>query len=238
MLQDYRTALVTGGSSGIGRDIALALAGAGIKTVILGRDRARLEQVQALHPAAIYPVVCDVARYDQVRQAVRTALDVLQSVDILVNCAGVSMREPLKVGEIDPAEIDRIIDTNLKGVFYLCQEVLPAMAGAGRGYVINILSTAAYAAGAGASVYSASKFGARAVTEAIDAEYRHCGIRVSAVSPGPVDTAIWTHKKKQPDPALRQTFMRPETITQTVLYLLELPQDVIVVNILIKPISI
>ena len=235
MLSDYKTALVTGGSSGIGMDAALALADRGIKVVILGRDAEKMEKIKSQSPDLIFPVACNVRDYNSVREAVQQAAGILGTIDILINSAGVSMREFVKTGSVEVDEFNKLVDTNLKGVFYICREVLPHMEQAGRGYVINILSTAAYAVRDGNTPYSASKYGARAITETIRLEYEPYGIRVSSVSPGAVNTNIWSHKKVVPDEAKRKTFMKPEVITQSILYLLELPEEVIVDNILVKP---
>jgi NADP-dependent 3-hydroxy acid dehydrogenase YdfG len=117
----------------------------------------------------------------------------------------------------------------------MCRAVLPHLQEAGGGYILNVLSTAAFRAGEGASLYAASKFGARALTEALIEEYRHSGIRITSVSPGPVDTAIWDRKLTPPPPEQRAQMLRPSDIAEIFVWLLDRPSRLHIPNITVVP---
>jgi len=156
-------------------------------------------------------------------------------IDILVNAAGVSMPEGQLVQEIELAEWNRIMETNLTGTFLMCKKVLSGMTRRNSGYIINILSTAAFHVSGGNSLYAASKFGARAVTEALIAANRRSGIRVSSVSPGAVDTNIWSHKTKPVSQESKDTMLKAENIADIILFLATRPSDVHIENITVTP---
>ena len=103
------------------------------------------------------------------------------------------------------------------------------------GYILNIQSTGAYRASAGNSLYQASKFGVRALSEALIDEYRNSNVRISSVSPGPVDTNIWSHKVEPPEAARRALMMRPSDIADILVWLLDRPRRLHIPNITVTP---
>ena len=223
-----RVALVTGGTKGIGRAAADALADLGMKVAICGRDTAGL-------PARLRCYAADVMDPDTASTVVRSVTEDLSGLDVLVNSAGVSMPEPMGVDAIPDDLWDRILRTNLDATFRFCREAMKVMRRADTGYIINILSTAALRSGGGNSPYSTSKYGARALTEALIEETRGSGIRVSAISPGAVETNIWSHKTT-PVPAEKQAVMlRPSDIADIVVFLLGQPERVHIENVKVTP---
>jgi len=162
-------------------------------------------------------------------------VSVYGKIDILLNAAGVSMREKQLVQEIDLAEWNRIMETNLTGTFLMCREALLRMSERNSGYIINILSTAAFQASGGDSIYSASKYGARALTEAMISANRHTGICVTSISPGAVDTNIWSHKTKPVSAEKKATMLKAEHIADIVLFLISRPPSVHIENITVTP---
>ena len=183
-------AVVTGGSRGIGRACALAMAAAGAKVVIIyqGSDQAARAVVDAM--SAIAPghlaLRADVSEEGEIVEAMATAADHLGGLDVLVNCAGILEERPLL--DTDAAAFDRIIAVNLRGSFLTGREAVRHMlAGAGCGQIINIGSDLADLGRARNSAYSASKAGIAALTRCWAREFGPA-IRVNTVAPGPIAT--------------------------------------------------
>jgi NAD(P)-dependent dehydrogenase (short-subunit alcohol dehydrogenase family) len=185
-----KVAVVTGGSKGIGRSIAGALAGAGADVALCARDEAEAEQaasdITGSGGGRAVGVRADVRRQQDVRALIRRAVDEFGGVDILVANAGVGGFAA--IDELEPDDWHAIIDTNLTGVYYSCHEAVPEIKKRGGGWIITIGSLAGRYAHAGGTAYNASKFGLIGFTEALMEDVRHHGIRVSCVMPGTVDT--------------------------------------------------
>ncbi len=181
-----RTALVTGGSRGIGRAIAGALHAAGANVAILGRDGARAaEAASALGDGAV-AVACDVADPASAGAAVKTVEDALGPVGILVNNAGLTRDGLLlRMGEDD---WDAVLDTNLKGAFTLTKLVARGMMKRRWGRIVNITSVVGLTGNAGQANYAASKAGLIGFTKAVAKELASRNILVNAVAPGFIDT--------------------------------------------------
>ena len=189
-----RSAIVTGGSRGIGLATAIALRSAGAGVLISGRSAdmlttaaARIASATASAPSGLLATaVADVRHPEQAQRLVASAVAQLGGVDILINNAGVGRFSPLAKLTIE--DWQETIDTNLSGVFYCCRAAIPAMKRRGGGWIINVSSLASTHPFAGGTAYCASKAGLNAFTEALMQEVRRDGIRVSCVLPGSVDT--------------------------------------------------
>lgn len=173
-----RLAVIIGGTGGIGGEIAAAYTEAGARVVVAGRRATRdsvgapivgAYAVDARRPEALVAFAAEV-RADHGR------------VDILVNCQGTTEIKPALA--VTEEEYDRVLDTNLKSVFFACTAFAPGMIEAGRGTVINIASLAAHTGWAQAAAYSASKWGVVGLTQTFAAEWAASGVRVNAVAPG------------------------------------------------------
>ena len=182
-------ALVTGGSRGIGRTIALRLAGRGAAVAVCGRDAAGLRATEAALRAAgvaAFSCVADVTRAaDAERLAAETAA-ALGAVTLLVNNAGIGLFGPAH--ERSEEEWDRVLDTNLKGVFLVSRAIVPGMIARRRGQIINISSLAGKNTFANGGLYCASKWGLQGLSGCMAEDLREYGIRVSTVCPGTVAT--------------------------------------------------
>lgn len=175
-----QTALVTGGSRGIGEAIARRLAREGARVLLVSRTRPDLERV-ARETGASFEV-CDVALPEQVDALARAA----GRVDILVNNAGIADSAPLV--KMDIAFWRRIMDTNVTSAFLLCRAVVPGMIERKYGRIVNVASMAGKNGIAYASAYAASKHAMLGLTRSLAPELERSGILVNAVCPGYVDT--------------------------------------------------
>jgi len=184
--------LVTGGSRGIGRAIAVELAARGDTVVVNfarneGKAREVVEQIEGLGASAI-AVQADVASEDHVRRLVREVKRAFGRLDVLVNNAGViddGMSMMMSV-----AKWRRVVDTNLTGTFLCCREGMKLMAYGGGGAVVNISSVSGTVGTEGQANYAASKGGVNSLTRTLAREGAHKGIRVNAVAPGLIETEM------------------------------------------------
>lgn len=185
-----KIAIVTGGSKGIGRAIAAALAAAGADVVVTSRNeeeaRTAAKEIAELGQGRTLGLGADVRDYEAVKTMVGETVKALGGLDILIANAGVGAFAP--IDEMDAETWNRVIDTNLTGVFYSCREAIPELKKRGGGWIITIGSVAGRYAMPGGTAYNASKWGLRGFTEALMLDVRHHGIRVSTIMPGTVDT--------------------------------------------------
>ncbi len=184
-----RSAVVTGASRGIGRHIAGELVRAGAAVAITGRDEKTVNAAAlelSARGRAVTPVVCDHRDPAAVRELARTVQEAFGGLDILVNNAGVFAHAPVADMALD--DWQRVIDTNLTGVFLTTQAFLPPMIAAGRGDIFMISSMSARRADPGSSAYNASKFGLNGFSMALQYEVRQHNIRVMVLNPSAVDS--------------------------------------------------
>ncbi len=232
-----RTALVTGGSKGIGKAVAAALAGAGADVVIAARHRdevvATAEALGAGGPGRVTALVADVGDPEQCQRLVADATATLGRLDILVNNAGMGIFKSIE--EMSWEEWRRQIDVNLGGVWACTKAALPHLRKAAEGddgaWVINIGSLAGRNSLPGGSGYNASKFGLVGMTEATMLDVRQHGIRVSLIMPGSVNTGFNDHEPV----AGRDWKLQPEDIAEAVMQLLAYPKGAHVSRMEMRP---
>ncbi|MGO4682447.1 SDR family NAD(P)-dependent oxidoreductase [Hyphomicrobium sp. 2TAF46] len=182
--------VVTGGASGIGLALARRFLEAGRDTVIVGRNAAKLDAaVRDLKPSkgsTVTAIACDVSQLGAVDEINRGLSDAGLYLDVLVNNAGMGLAGPfLSHAE---ADLSRLIGINVETVTRLMHAVLPDMLARQRGGVLNVASLGADVPGPNQAAYYASKAYVVSLTEAVASEYSGCGVRISALLPGPVDT--------------------------------------------------
>jgi NAD(P)-dependent dehydrogenase (short-subunit alcohol dehydrogenase family) len=186
-----KTALVTGGTKGIGYAIAERLLHAGAGVFICARDESEIgKAVETLSAYGdIKGAVCDVRRESDVSAALNECERVFGGLDILVNNAGIGINGKT-VEEMSPDEFRQTLETNLFGVFYACHSGVPMLKRRGGGYIINISSLAGQNPHPRMAAYNASKFGLNGFSEALMQEVRQDNIKVSCICPGSVNTAF------------------------------------------------
>jgi short-subunit dehydrogenase len=199
-------AVVTGSSSGLGREIAMLLADRGMQTVGVSR--------RPFHCPPIISVAGDASRRETASRAVDAAQS-LGRISLLVNCAGVGIYGP--AGSYDDAKIARTLEANLIATIVFCEMLVPRFREQG-GTIVNVLSTAALVGKPNETVYCAAKWGARGYTEALRNEAKGTGLRVISVSPGGMNTPFW-------DPP-RAEFMDPKEVAAVIVDAIERPVNV------------
>jgi gluconate 5-dehydrogenase len=197
-----RVVLVSGGSRGIGRSLAEGFAQRGARVTITGREEATLKQTAAeisVGAHAVDYVVCDVSNPDQIPQMVDRAIETHGKIDCLLNVAGVNNRK--RVEKYSVAEFDAILNINLKGAFFVAQEVGKRMIAQKSGSIINIDSLNSFRPLKGVQPYAMSKAAVSAMTRGMAMEWGPHGIRVNALAPGFILTDLT--KKLWSDPTMQ-----------------------------------
>ena len=211
------TALVTGGSSGIGLAIATALTGAGAKVAITGRNEPRLRAAAASIDA--HPIHADVSREADVLRTYKELFQAFDRLDILVNNAGVGVIKPLV--EMDLAGFNQVFATNVAGAMLMAREAAKHFVERKSGHIINIGSTAAVRGAARGTAYYGSKFALRGMTECWRAELRPFNVRVILVNPSEVLTEFYATAGLAQNPE-NPTKLHGEDIAHAVLSALEM----------------
>lgn len=213
-----KTAVITGGSKGIGLELAKLLVEAGAKVCIVGRNKKVLAHAEAELGEKVLAVACDVSRDKDVEALAAAVKKQFKKLDFLINNAGIA-NEIMNVEQLPPEVWRKTIDVNLTGTFLVSHYLLPLM-GKG-GVIVNNISVSAYLVFPGASAYQASKAGQLALTNTMRDELRERGIRVTALLPGPTDTEIWDQFLPQ---VPRNTMVRPRTVAEAIVNVLQLPE--------------
>ncbi|MEO8025869.1 MAG: SDR family oxidoreductase [Bryobacteraceae bacterium] len=232
-----KTTLITGGTRGIGRAVAVALAGAGANVAITGTTESGLRQavaeLSAEFPNKVAGKVADVRDSDSVADLfrwldeIRWADGAAPGLDILVNNAGVGRFKTLV--DLTPEEWRTVIDTNLTGVYFCSRESLFRFRNRGGGYIINMSSLAGKNAFAGGAVYNASKFGLNGMSEAMMLDHRNEDVRVSYIMPGSVATEF------SAGGSAAGWKIQPEDVAEIVLMLVKMPARTLVSRVEVRP---
>ncbi len=199
-----KVAVITGGTSGIGKATAIAFASSGAKVVLAGRRLAEGEaiakEIKASGGEAIF-VQTDVSNEAQVKKLIEQAIATYGKLDIAFNNAGVEGEFGLTTAEQTEAHYQSVFDINVKGVLLSMKHEIPAMLQNGGGSIINTTSVASTVGMPGAGIYVASKHAVLGLTRSTALEYAAQGIRVNAVSPGGVDTDMLRRGTGTPEEA-------------------------------------
>jgi len=228
-----KTAVVTGGTKGIGRAIAEELIRNGVNVVISARKKSEVDaavsSLTKLGTGRADGAVCDVRDYQQVTTLFEQTLKTFSAVDILVNNAGIGL-----FGSVEETDVDdfrAVLETNLFGVYYCCHEAIPLMKRRGGGYIFNISSLAGTNAHPGMAAYNASKFALNGFSEALMQEVRHDGIKVSYIMPGSVNTEFGGDEPNDS----KSWQLQPHDIAEVVMDLLHFPERSLPSRVEIRP---
>ena len=235
-LQD-KIALVTGGGSGIGLAVARAFLHEGARVAITGRTAEKLHQAAQVLQAGdrLLPCAADVADPQQVERMVEQVTARLGPVDIVVNNAGLNLKERT-FRELTAETWQLLLKANLDGAFYVTKALLPSMLERRDGVVIYISSIAGKRASPlGGTAYSASKFGMSALGLCLAAEEKDSGIRVSVIYPGEVDTPILESRPSPVTTEHRQQILQADDVAAAVVFVATLPPRASVPELVIKP---
>jgi NADP-dependent 3-hydroxy acid dehydrogenase YdfG len=222
-----RTALVTGASRGIGAAVARRLAAEGARVALLARSEEALRALARELGHGAIAIPCDL-RETNAPDVVAAALAEVMAgpPDLIVNNAGAFFIAPAH--ETAVSAFRDILEVNLVGPFGLVRRFLPGMRARASGHVVTIGSIADRTTFAGNAAYAASKYGLRALHEVLRAELRGTGVRVTLVSPGPVDTELWDpiDPDHQPGFTPRASMLEPDAVAAAVCYAVTAPASV------------
>ena len=237
MKLENKTAVVTGGGSGMGLAIAEALADEGCGVLIAGRSQQRLEEAlsNASSKERITAQQADIADRDSVAQLFTKAAEVLGQVDILVNSAGINVPDR-SMEKLSPENWDKILQVNATGNFNLMQAVLPAMRERKDGLIVNISSIAGLRGDLrGGVAYAAAKFAQAGLGMTVGAEVAADGVRVTNIYPGETNTPILDKRPVPVSDEHRASILQSEDVAATVLMVALLPARARVPELTITP---
>lgn len=190
-MPDQKAAIVTGAGSGIGRAVAVRLSLEGFRVAIATRDPGEAETTAGAirdGGGSAMAVATDVSNPAEVEHLVKSVMTSWNSIDVLVNNAGINLPQP--IDNVDSSSWESVLAVNLTGAFLLMRAVLPHMLAVGSGVIVNISSPHALRCGTGVAAYTTSKAALLGLTRAVAIDYGRRGIRVNAVLPGTIDTPL------------------------------------------------
>ena len=227
-----QVAVVTGAGRGIGAAIAERLGALGAHVIVCGRTLEPLQSTASVIQKAGGRATAkelDVCRVDSIQSLAAYVDENFQRIDILVNNAGVGgFQKPLY--ELTPEEWEKILTTNLRGVFYMIRGFAPMMIRAGSGHIVNISSLASKNPLPRGAAYAASKWGLNGLSYSVAEELREHNIRVSLVCPGSVDTDFSPHRGKD-----SKKMLRPEDVAHVVAMLVTQQPQSFASEVLLRP---
>jgi NAD(P)-dependent dehydrogenase (short-subunit alcohol dehydrogenase family) len=227
-LQNKRI-LITGATSGIGRCMAMKLAGMGAQLALCGRSDDKMDSLLAQIPSQgqkIVGIVFSVTEEKDIIDFVAFAQRELGGIDILINNAGLNSARA-KVGDIKTEDFDYMVAVNFRAPFIFMREVFQVMKPLQKGTIINILSTVCLFSNEGNGTYTATKAGLDALTKVFRKEARKEGVKVCSVYPGGADTPFRSNDR--PD------YMSAESVADTIIAMLMLPGDVVMHDMVFRP---
>ena len=225
-----KVAVVTGAGSGIGEAIATLLHEEGVKVILAGRNKDKLQNVaNQLAQDSVKVVPTDVTKKEEVDELIKIAQQTFGGLDIVINSAGQMLSSKITDYQVD--EWDSMIDVNIKGTLYTAQAALPTMLEQSSGHLINIASISGFEVTKSSTIYSATKAAVHTITQGLEKELAKTGVKVTSISPGMVDTAITAAY----NPSDRKK-LDPQDIAEVVLYALTQPKHVNVNEITVRPV--
>ncbi len=233
---DGHVVVLTGAGRGIGLAMACELYRQGAKLVLCDADKERLGQAVLQLPgsdATIQSHCIDVGDASAVEAVADSALASFGKIDIWINNAGIARHAP--VIDYSQKDIDRMVNTNLKGTFWGCQAAMRHMTERKQGTIMNVTSTASLKGIPTESFYCATKWAVRGFTQALQEEAAPYGIRVINLLPGGVDTPFWDEAVDHKMPV--EAFLTPEHVAEVAVSALLQPNEVVVRDIVVRSVN-
>ena len=236
-----KVVVITGASSGVGESTARLLAGNGARVVLGARRKDRIDAIVreiSANGGCALGLATDVTRRSDVGALVKGAIDKHGRVDVIVNNSGIMPIAPMAALKVE--EWDRMIDVNIKGLLFGVAAVLPIMQKQKQGHIINISSVGGFKVWApGGTVYSATKFAVRAITEGLRMEHKADNIRCTIISPGAVATELPESSSEEDTRKNLREFYKiavpADSVARAIAYAIEQPAEVDVNEIVIRP---
>lgn len=230
---DGKTALVTGGGSGLGAETCRMLAAAGSDVLVADLDAEAADKVAASLrdcPGSATSLALDVSDATSAREAVNEAEEKFGGLDVLVNNAGID--RTVAFDELSVEEWDRVLNVNLRGAFLMSHFAFPKMKQRGGGHIVNIVSTAARRTWANAAAYHASKWGLLGLSHALHVEARAVGVGVTALIAGGMRTPFIMERFPDTDPGVLQ---EPRNVAEAIRFVLNQPSGTVIPELMVVP---
>lgn len=238
---EKRTVLITGATSGIGEATAVLLAENNFRLILCGRRKDRLDELKTRLSSAteIHALDFDVRDREAVKRSIQGLPQNWKKIDVLINSAGNAHGlDPIQTGNVD--DWDAMIDINVKGLLYVCHEVVPGMVERQSGHVVNIGSIAGKEVYPNGNVYSASKFAVDALTRGMRIDLNASGIKVTSINPGMVETEFSLVRFKGDKDRAALTYkgldpLKGKDIADLILFTITRPAHVMLADIVVFP---
>ena len=214
-----KTMVITGASSGLGKVMALHFAKDGYRVCAIARSKEKLDDLASQAPGQIIAYSADVGDVNQVKKVFDEIFSEHERIDVLINNA--SVFNSCSFYEEELSNIERLIDTNLKGTMFCTHAVLRSMVEQKSGHVINIASVSGTRGIPQQAIYGASKHGVVGFSDVIGQEVKEFGVHVSVICPGGIDTPLWN--ESNPYPGVNEDLIDPEELTELIRFVLDKP---------------
>jgi short-subunit dehydrogenase len=228
-MQD-KVIIIVGATGGIGSALTRLLAPTGVSLVLTARDGVKLATLASELSGDVLTVPCDITQPEQVNTLIQTTIAQFGQIDVLVNAAGAGILKPYN--SIEPADLDKMLDLNLKGSFYTTQAVAQEMQKRKSGHICNVVGILGKHSMAMAAAYSASKFGVVGFSKCMAEELKRFGIKFTLFYFGGVDSPFWDNVSLKVD---RKKMLSPETAANAIFYALNAEPQAVPLEINIQP---
>ncbi|HEY9801644.1 MAG TPA: SDR family oxidoreductase [Leptolyngbyaceae cyanobacterium] len=229
MMQN-KVVVIVGASGGIGSALADKLAAVGAKLVLAARDSSRLEALAQELPGEVLTIPTDITDAQQVENLIQKTVAEFGQIDVLVNAAGVGILKPYN--SVEPADLDKMLDVNLKGSFYTTQAAAEEMQKRKSGHICNVIGILGKHSMPMASAYCASKFGVVGFSKCLAEELKRFGIKFTLFYFGGVDSPFWDNVSLKVD---RKKMLSTETAANAIFFALSAEPQAVPIEINIQP---